>query len=59
MLFLCSGPQNTSLTNVVKKVAVLRYYPHDVVACDENGYVSSLSGYEVGWLRLIYRFSQA
>ena len=42
MLFLCSGPHNTSLTNVVKKVAVLKYYPHDVVACDENGHVSSL-----------------
>ena len=42
MLFWCSGSYNTSLTNVVKKVAVLKYYPHDVVACDENGHVSSL-----------------
>jgi len=29
-------------TNVVKKVALLKYYAHDVVACDENGHVSSL-----------------
>ena len=41
MLFLCSGPHNTSLSNAVKKVAVLKYHPHDVVACDENGHVSS------------------
>ena len=25
----------------MKKVAVLKYHPHDVVACDENGHVSS------------------
>ena len=31
MLFLCSGPHNTSLSNAVKKVAVLKYHPHDVV----------------------------
>ena len=41
MLFLCSGPHNTSLSNAVKKVAVLKYHPHDVVACDENGHVAS------------------
>ena len=41
MLFLCSGPHNTSLSNAVKKVAVLKYHPHDVVACDENAHVSS------------------
>ena len=41
MLFLCSGPHNTSLSNAVKKVTVLNYHPHDVVACDENGHVSS------------------
>ena len=39
--FLCSGPHNTSLSNAVKKVTVLKYHPHDVVACDENGHVSS------------------
>ena len=39
MLFLCSGPHNTSLSNAVKKVAVVKYHPHDVVACDENGHV--------------------
>ena len=38
MLFLCSGPHNTSLSNAVKKVTVLKYHPHDVVACDENGH---------------------
>ena len=31
----------SSLSNAVKKVAVLKYHPHDVVACDENGHVSS------------------
>ena len=41
MLFLCSGPHNTCLSNAVKKVAVLKYHPHDVVACVENGHVSS------------------
>ena len=41
MLFSCSGPRDTSLSNAVKKVAVLEYYPHDEVACDENGHVSS------------------
>lgn len=41
MLFLCSGPHNTSLSNGVKKVAVLKYHPHNVVACDENECVSS------------------
>ena len=40
MLFLCYGPHNTSLANAVKKV-VLKYHPHDVVTCDENGHVSS------------------
>ena len=25
----------------MKKVAVLKYHPHDVVACVENGHVSS------------------
>ena len=25
----------------MKKVAVLKYHPHDVVACDENEHVSS------------------
>ena len=25
----------------MKKVAVLKYHPHDVVASDENGHVSS------------------
>ena len=41
MIFLCSGPHNTSLSNAVKKVTVLKYHPHDVVACEENGHVSS------------------
>ena len=31
-----SGSHNTSLSNAVKKVAVLKYHPHDVVACNEN-----------------------
>ena len=25
----------------MKKVAVLKYHPHDVVACDENGHCAS------------------
>ena len=41
MPLLCSGPHNTSLSNAVKKVAVLKCHPHDVVACDENGHVSN------------------
>ena len=41
MLFLCSGPHDTPLSNAVKKVAVLKYHSHDVVACDENGHASS------------------
>ena len=42
--FVNSGPRNTSLSNAVKMVAVLRYHPHEVVAFydnDENGHVSS------------------
>ena len=31
-----AGPHNTSLSNAVKRVAVLKYRPHDVVACNEN-----------------------
>ena len=41
MLFLCSGPHNTSFSNAVKKVAVLKYHPQDVFACDENEHVLS------------------
>ena len=32
---------NASLSKAVKKFAVVKYHPHDVVACDENGHVSS------------------
>ena len=39
--FLCSGHHNTSLSIAVKKIDVRKYHSHDVVACEENGYVSS------------------